>query len=38
LLKSLHVVENDLEKLKNASSQGELLDNIKAFGQNANEN
>ncbi|RZC32359.1 catenin alpha, partial [Asbolus verrucosus] len=37
LLKSLHVVENDLEKLKNASSQGELLDNIKAFGQNANE-
>ncbi|XP_056645126.1 catenin alpha isoform X1 [Diorhabda sublineata] len=37
LLKSLHVVEDDLEKLKNASSNGELLDNIKAFGQNANE-
>ncbi|KAJ8949157.1 hypothetical protein NQ318_012905 [Aromia moschata] len=33
LLKSLHVVENDLEKLKNASSHGELLDNIKTFGQ-----
>nr|CAH7740294.1 unnamed protein product [Callosobruchus chinensis] len=37
LLKSLHVVEDDLEKLKNASSNSELLDNIKAFGQNANE-
>lgn len=37
LLKSLHVVENDLEKLKNASSQGELIDNIKALRQNANE-
>ncbi|XP_045476303.1 catenin alpha-like [Harmonia axyridis] len=37
LLKNLHVVENDLEKLKNASSQGELIDNIKAFRHNTNE-
>ncbi|GLH13432.1 uncharacterized protein GBIM_17998 [Gryllus bimaculatus] len=37
LLKSLRVVEDDLEKLKNASSQSELLDNIKAFGRNATE-
>ncbi|XP_021913846.1 catenin alpha isoform X3 [Zootermopsis nevadensis] len=37
LLKSLRVVEDDLEKLKNASSQSELLDNIKAFGRNASE-
>lgn len=37
LLKSLQVVEDDLEKLKNASSQGELLENIKTFGHNANE-
>ncbi|XP_060534035.1 catenin alpha [Cylas formicarius] len=37
LLKSLHVVENDIEKLKNASSNGELLDNIEKFRQNANE-
>lgn len=37
LLKSLHVVEDDIEKLKNASSNSELMDNIKAFGQNANE-
>lgn len=37
LLKSLRVVEDDIEKLRNASSQGELLDNIKAFGHNANE-
>ncbi|KAL1122442.1 hypothetical protein AAG570_002773 [Ranatra chinensis] len=37
LLKSLRVVEDDLEKVKNASSQGELLDNIKAFGRNASE-
>ncbi|KAJ8929338.1 hypothetical protein NQ314_017978 [Rhamnusium bicolor] len=37
LLKSLYVVEDDLEKLKNASIHGELLDNIKAFSQNANE-
>ncbi|XP_026463866.1 catenin alpha isoform X2 [Ctenocephalides felis] len=37
LLKSLKVVEDDLDKLKNASSQGELQDNIKQFGRNANE-
>ncbi|XP_015437961.1 PREDICTED: catenin alpha isoform X1 [Dufourea novaeangliae] len=37
LLKSLHVVEDDLQKLKNASSQGELLENIKQFGRNASE-
>nr|CAD7425868.1 unnamed protein product [Timema monikensis] len=37
LLKSLRVVEDNLEKLKNASSQGELLENIKAFGRNASE-
>ncbi|XP_065158761.1 catenin alpha-like [Atheta coriaria] len=37
LLKSLRVVEDDLQKLRDASSQGELLDNIKAFGHNANE-
>ncbi|XP_069672859.1 catenin alpha isoform X1 [Periplaneta americana] len=37
LLKSLRVVEDDLEKLKNASSQSELLDNIKTFGRNASE-
>lgn len=30
-------VEDDLDKLKNASSQGELQDNIKQFGRNANE-
>lgn len=29
LLKSLHVVEDDLNKLKNASSQNELLNNMK---------
>ncbi|XP_014484941.1 PREDICTED: catenin alpha isoform X3 [Dinoponera quadriceps] len=37
LLKSLYVVEDDLKKLKNASSQGELLQNIKEFGRNAAE-
>ncbi|XP_015125898.1 catenin alpha isoform X3 [Diachasma alloeum] len=37
LLKSLHIVEDDLKKLKNASSQGELLENIKQFGRNASE-
>lgn len=30
-------MEDDLDKLKNASSQGELLDNIKKFGMNATE-
>ncbi|XP_046385725.1 catenin alpha isoform X1 [Ischnura elegans] len=37
LLKSLRVVEDDLEKVKNASSQSELLDSIKAFGRNASD-
>ncbi|XP_050544679.1 catenin alpha isoform X2 [Daktulosphaira vitifoliae] len=37
LLKSLRVVEDDLEKVKNASSQAELLDNIKVFGKSASE-
>lgn len=30
-------VEDDLEKVKNASSHGELIDNIKLFGRNASE-
>jgi len=29
LLKSLHIVEDDLNKLKNASSQDELMDNMR---------
>ncbi|XP_070852882.1 catenin alpha isoform X3 [Drosophila suzukii] len=37
LLKSLHIVEDDLNKLKNASSQDELMDNMKQFGRNAGE-
>ncbi|XP_023246625.1 catenin alpha isoform X2 [Copidosoma floridanum] len=37
LLKSLNVVQGDLDKLKNASSQSELLENIKQFGRNASE-
>ncbi|KAK3931570.1 Catenin alpha [Frankliniella fusca] len=37
LLKSLRVVEDDLEKVKNASSQKELVENITAFGRNASE-
>lgn len=37
LLKSLHVVESDLEKLKMASSNDELLNNIEKFRHNANE-
>lgn len=37
LLKSLRVVEDDLEKVKNASSQSELLDNYKMFGRNASD-
>lgn len=37
LLRSLRVVEDDLERLKNASNQAELLDNLKAFGKNAND-
>ncbi|OXA64275.1 Catenin alpha [Folsomia candida] len=35
LLKSLRVVEDDLEKLKNVSSQGELMESIRSFGRNA---
>ncbi|XP_052855265.1 catenin alpha isoform X1 [Drosophila gunungcola] len=37
LLKSLHIVEDDLNKLKNASSQDELMDNMRQFGRNAGE-
>ncbi|KAL7637222.1 UNVERIFIED_CONTAM: hypothetical protein RMT77_011934 [Armadillidium vulgare] len=37
LLKSLQVVEDDLEKVKNASSQSELLDNFRLFGKNTND-
>ncbi|XP_055306700.1 catenin alpha isoform X2 [Sitodiplosis mosellana] len=37
LLKSLHVVQDDLNKLRNASSQDELLNNMRQFGRNANE-
>lgn len=34
LLKSLKLVEDELEKLKNASSQSELLDTFRRFGRN----
>lgn len=37
LLKSLHVVEDVLEMMRNASSQDELLVNIKQFERNAND-
>uniref|UniRef100_A0A646QDC8 Catenin alpha n=1 Tax=Hemiscolopendra marginata TaxID=943146 RepID=A0A646QDC8_9MYRI len=37
LLKSLRVVEDDLEKVKNASSQSELIDSFRQFGRNAVE-
>ncbi|EDW33910.1 GL21877 [Drosophila persimilis] len=37
LLKSLHIVEDDLNKLKNASSQDELMENMRQFGRNAGE-
>ncbi|XP_064540668.1 catenin alpha isoform X2 [Drosophila montana] len=37
LLKSLHIVEDDLNKLKNASSQDELMNNMRQFGRNAGE-
>ena len=30
-------VEDDLEKVKNASSQSELLDNFRLFGKNTND-
>ncbi|XP_055677922.1 catenin alpha [Lutzomyia longipalpis] len=37
LLKSLRVVEGDLDKLQTASSQDELLNNMRQFGNHANE-
>lgn len=37
LLKSLHIVEDDLDKLRDASSQDELISNMRQFGRNANE-
>lgn len=37
LLKSLHIVEEDLNNLRNASSQDEVLNNWRQFGRNANE-
>uniref|UniRef100_A0A6A7FTJ4 Catenin alpha-like isoform X1 n=3 Tax=Hirondellea gigas TaxID=1518452 RepID=A0A6A7FTJ4_9CRUS len=37
LLKGLQLVEDDLEKVKNASSQSELVDNFRIFGKNTSE-
>ncbi|KAL4231940.1 Catenin alpha-1 [Mactra antiquata] len=37
LLKSLRVVENDLDRIKNASSQQELMDSFKEFGKSVVE-
>ncbi|XP_046658250.1 catenin alpha isoform X3 [Homalodisca vitripennis] len=37
LLKSLRVMEDDLDKVKNSSSQMELMEHFKAFGRNASE-
>lgn len=37
LLKSLYVVENDLDKLQSVSSQDELVANMRQFGRNAAE-
>ncbi|XP_065579492.1 catenin alpha-like isoform X2 [Artemia franciscana] len=37
LLKSLRVVEDDLAKLRGASSQAELIDGIQSFGRNASD-
>ncbi|KAF0300937.1 Catenin alpha [Amphibalanus amphitrite] len=37
LLKSLKTVESDLDRLKKASSQAELMDNFQAFGRNTDE-
>lgn len=34
LIKSLQVVEDDLDKVKNASSQAELVESFKSFGMN----
>ncbi|XP_050360023.1 catenin alpha isoform X1 [Nymphalis io] len=37
LLSNLRTVENDLDKLKSASSQSELLESARQFGRSANE-
>uniref|UniRef100_A0A1B0FD64 Alpha-catenin n=1 Tax=Glossina morsitans morsitans TaxID=37546 RepID=A0A1B0FD64_GLOMM len=37
LLKSLQIVEDDLNRLKTVSSQDELLNNMRQFGHNAHE-
>ncbi|XP_061381954.1 catenin alpha isoform X3 [Danaus plexippus] len=37
LLTNLRTVENDLDKLKSASSQSELLESARQFGRSANE-
>lgn len=37
LLKSLTIVQSDLDKVKNALSQDELLNNMRDFDRNANE-
>ncbi|XP_022254960.1 catenin alpha-like [Limulus polyphemus] len=37
LLKSLQTVEGDLDKVKNASSQSELIELFRRFGKNTNE-
>ncbi|XP_018025887.1 catenin alpha isoform X2 [Hyalella azteca] len=37
LLKGLQMVEDDIEKVKNASSQSELVDNFRVFGKNTSE-
>jgi len=37
LLKSLRIVEDDLEKLKKASNQAELMDGLRNFGKNASD-
>ncbi|KAH9426968.1 Catenin alpha-1 [Dermatophagoides pteronyssinus] len=37
LMKSLEIVENDLDKVKNASSQAELMESFRQFGRNTAE-
>jgi catenin alpha len=37
LLRSLRVVEDDLERLKKASNQAELMDGLRNFGKNATD-
>lgn len=37
LMKSLKIVENDLDKVRNASSQAELVESFKKFGRNTIE-